>query len=198
MRPLALLCALAGLVAAPLAAQARVDIRIDLGSQTMHVTAPDGTQHRWAISSGRSGFRTPTGVYSSKRLARMHYSAKYDDAPMPHSIFFSGGYAIHGTGAVGMLGRPASHGCIRLAPGNAARLFAMVQRSGARIAISGAAPAGDGRAFAQRRGRPRIASIDDDEPAFAARPRGRGLGPGFYDAPILWRIDGPAPGWRLR
>jgi hypothetical protein len=72
----------------------------------------------------------------------MHYSRKYHMSPMPHSIFFRGGYAIHGTYAVGALGRPASHGCVRLAPGNAAKLFAMVQKEGARISISGS-PAGN-------------------------------------------------------
>jgi lipoprotein-anchoring transpeptidase ErfK/SrfK len=56
----------------------------------------------------------------------MHYSRKYDNAPMPHSIFFKGGYAIHGTNHVGMLGRPASHGCVRLSPANASILYAIV------------------------------------------------------------------------
>lgn len=74
-------------------------------------------------------------------LQRMHYSKKYHNSPMPHSIFFRGGYAIHGTGAVSQLGRPASHGCIRLAPGNAARLFQMVKAEGASIHISGSPPA---------------------------------------------------------
>jgi len=67
----------------------------------------------------------------------MVHSAKYNNAPMPHSIFFYGQYAIHGTGAVGALGRPASHGCIRLSPANAATLFAMVQAQGAQIRIEG-------------------------------------------------------------
>jgi single-stranded-DNA-specific exonuclease len=38
----------------------------------------------------------------------MVHSAKYGNAPMPHSIFFYGQYAIHGTNAVGALGSPAS------------------------------------------------------------------------------------------
>lgn len=133
-----------------LPAQARVDVRIDLSSQTMQVRGPDGEQYRWAISSGKSGHRTPTGVYSAKRLAKVYHSRKYDNAPMPNSIFFRGGYAIHGTNAVRALGAPASHGCIRLAPGNAAKLFAMVKQSGARIAISGTAP-DDGRVYAAKR-----------------------------------------------
>jgi L,D-transpeptidase-like protein len=72
------------------------------------------------------------------------YSAKYNNAPMPHAIFFYGQYAIHGTNAVGALGRQASHGCVRIAPGNAAALYAMVQAEGASISISGVAPHSSG------------------------------------------------------
>ncbi len=70
----------------------------------------------------------------------MHYSRKYHMSPMPYSIFFAGGYAIHGTYATAYLGRPASHGCVRLSPENAATLFHMVQAEGARISISGSPP----------------------------------------------------------
>ncbi len=70
----------------------------------------------------------------------MHRSRKYNNAPMPHSIFFHGGYAIHATTEVAKLGRPASHGCIRLSKANAAKLFEMVKADGAVIAINGAAP----------------------------------------------------------
>ena len=120
-------------------AAAAVDVQVNLSSQTMRVTSNRGETYVWPVSTARAGYVTPRGVYRAQSLARMHYSRKYDNAPMPHSIFFRGGYAIHGTNAVGSLGRPASHGCIRLAPGNAARLFAMVrQEGGARISISGA------------------------------------------------------------
>ncbi len=114
-----------------------VTVNVDLSSQTMHVTSAAGESYTWPISSGRSGFNTPQGNYRSQRLEKMHYSRKYDMTPMPHSIFFRGGYAIHATNAVGALGRPASHGCIRLAPANAARLYQMVRSEGARIAING-------------------------------------------------------------
>ena len=82
---------------------------------------------RASISSGRKGFRSPNGVYRPTRLEKNWYSRKYGGA-MPHSVFFRGGYAIHGTTAVGALGRPASHGCIRLHPANAAKLFALTQK----------------------------------------------------------------------
>lgn len=129
-----------GFFAALQPAAARVRIDVDLSSQSMHVESLGGS-YDFPISSARAGFSTPRGVYRAQRLARMHYSKKYHNSPMPHSIFFSGGYAIHGTGAVGQLGRPASHGCIRLSPANAATLFQLVTEEGARIAISGSPPA---------------------------------------------------------
>lgn len=122
-------------------AQAGVDVRVNIAAQRMSVTTSDGEVHNWAISSGRKGFRSPNGVYRPTRLERSWYSRKYGGA-MPHAVFFRGGYAIHGTTAVGALGRPASHGCIRLHPANAAKLFALVKKHGAgqtRIALNGAA-----------------------------------------------------------
>lgn len=121
------------------AAQAGIDVQIDLAAQRMQVTTSDGEAYNWKISSGRKGFRTPTGVYRPIRLEKSWYSRKYDGA-MPHSVFFHGGYAIHGTTSVGALGRPASHGCIRLHPANAAKLFALVKKHGygqTRIALNG-------------------------------------------------------------
>jgi hypothetical protein len=115
----------------------------------MTVAEDGAVTHRWSISSGRIGYRTPNGVYRPQRLARMHYSRKYGLSPMPHSIFFRGGYAIHGTGELRRLGRTASYGCIRLSPGNAAQLYSLVQaygRSDTRIAISGSATVVDGGA----------------------------------------------------
>jgi lipoprotein-anchoring transpeptidase ErfK/SrfK len=120
-------------------AGARVRIHIDLSSQTMHVESARGV-YSWPVSTARAGYVTPRGYYSATSLQRMHYSRKYDNSPMPYSIFFRGGYAIHGSYATGALGRPASHGCVRLAPGNAAVLYQMVQAEGASIAITGSPP----------------------------------------------------------
>lgn len=131
---------LAGLASA----QAGIDIRVDIASQRMRVTTTDGEVHNWAISSGRKGYRSPNGVYRPTRLEKNWYSRKYGGA-MPNAVFFRGGYAIHGTTAVGALGRPASHGCIRLHPANAAKLFALVKKHGSgntRIALNGSAPDG--------------------------------------------------------
>ena len=108
-----------------------LQVNVDVGGQNMQVYADGRLIHRWSISTGRDGYDTPGGTYRPQRLEREWYSKKYDNAPMPHSIFFSGGYAIHGTNDTRRLGRTASHGCIRLAPGNAARLFGLVQDYGA-------------------------------------------------------------------
>ena len=83
----------------------------------------------WKVSTGKSGFDTPIGAYKPTRLSIDHYSKEYD-APMPFAVFFKGGYAIHATEAVARLGKPASHGCIRLAPANAAMFFDLVDAYG--------------------------------------------------------------------
>jgi len=124
--------ALVGLFMMASTAQATVSVRVDISSQTMSVSVDGWPYATWRVSTARSGYWTPRGSYRPFALKRMHYSRKYDNSPMPHSIFFKGGYAIHGTGYVRYLGRPASHGCIRLAPGNAARLFSLVRQHGFR------------------------------------------------------------------
>ena len=108
-------------------AAAETDIIISKSKQRMIVHSSEGS-YSWPVSTARRGYYTPTGVFYPYSLQPMHYSRKYDNAPMPHSIFFSGGYAIHGTPHVGNLGRPASHGCVRLSPSNAATLYGIVSR----------------------------------------------------------------------
>ena len=131
---------IAALIVAPLAAQAKVRISVDLSSQRMNVQSDSGASYSWPISSARSGYSTPRGTYHPTSLQTMHRSKKYHNSPMPHSIFFAGGYAIHGTYAVGALGSPASHGCVRISPANAATLFSLVRSEGAVINIFGSAP----------------------------------------------------------
>ena len=116
------------LVASPAAADLRAEI--DLSDQRLRVYVNGWLRHEWKISTARRGYRTPVGNYRPIRLERTCYSRKYDLAPMPYSVFFHGGYAIHGTTEIRSLGRPASHGCVRLHPNNAARLFELVQRHG--------------------------------------------------------------------
>jgi lipoprotein-anchoring transpeptidase ErfK/SrfK len=104
--------------------------RIDISSQTMTVKRHGRVIFTWPVSTARSGYVTPRGTYRPQRMYRMWYSRKYDMSPMPYSVFFRGGYAIHGTNAVRRLGRPASHGCVRLRTANAARFYAMVKEFG--------------------------------------------------------------------
>jgi lipoprotein-anchoring transpeptidase ErfK/SrfK len=107
-----------------------ITARIDISEQTMSVYVNGFPRYSWAVSTGRKGYRTPVGTFRAQRLARSWYSRKYDNAPMPHSIFFKGGYAIHGTVHIKSLGKPASHGCVRLHPANAAALFELVRQMG--------------------------------------------------------------------
>ena len=124
------------MIAAPAVCEARVQISVDLSTQTMSVNASNAS-YAWPISSARDGFVTPRGTYGVESLQSMHYSKKYHNSPMPHSIFFHGGFAIHGTYDLANLGRPASHGCVRISPANAATLYALVQQEGATIQIVG-------------------------------------------------------------
>lgn len=112
------------------AAQASVLVAVDRDDQMMRVYVEGNLVYVWPVSTGRMGYRTPAGRYSPTSLSRMHYSRRYDNAPMPYAIFFRGGYAIHGTYAVSRLGGEASHGCIRLHTANARELFHMVQDYG--------------------------------------------------------------------
>ena len=107
-----------------------VVVNIDISDQSMSVRVNGWPYGYWAVSTARSGYHTPRGSYRVTRMAKVYFSKKYDNAPMPNSVFFYGGFAIHGTYHIKALGRPASHGCVRLAPANAARLYALVQQYG--------------------------------------------------------------------
>jgi lipoprotein-anchoring transpeptidase ErfK/SrfK len=122
------LAAVLSLVTLP--ASAGVVVHISNATQRMHVSVNGRPMYSWPVSTARRGYRTPAGNYRVRHMARMHYSRLYNMSPMPYSMFFRGGYAIHGTYATGRLGRPASHGCVRLAPGNARALYGLVQRHG--------------------------------------------------------------------
>ena len=113
-------------------AQAMGQIRteIDLSEQRLYLFVDGRLTNRWPVSTARRGYRTPVGRFHPIRLERSWYSRKYDWAPMPHSVFFLGGYAIHGTTEIKRLGRAVSHGCIRLHPSNAAQLFNLIKQVG--------------------------------------------------------------------
>jgi hypothetical protein len=123
---------LAGLLAfAGPAGASNVVIAIDKAAQRMAVTVDGKQEYLWKVSTGTGG-APRAGTYRPQRLEKSWFSRKYDMSPMPHSIFFHRGYAIHGTYHISRLGGPASHGCVRLHPANAATLFALVREFGMR------------------------------------------------------------------
>jgi lipoprotein-anchoring transpeptidase ErfK/SrfK len=126
------LVALAGLVLfATGAAQANVSISIDKNAQQMTVAVDGVERYHWPVSTGIPSYETPNGSFRTFRMEQDHYSKEFDDAPMPHSIFFTKiGHAIHGTDSEGRLGTPASHGCVRLSRAHAATLYDLVQKEG--------------------------------------------------------------------
>jgi lipoprotein-anchoring transpeptidase ErfK/SrfK len=111
-------------------AAASVVVHIDRSRQKMEVMVDGEPRFLWRVSTARRGYITPPGTYHPEMLARSWFSRRYYNSPMPHAIFFHGGYAIHGTYDIAQLGGPASHGCVRLDPGNAAILFGLVVREG--------------------------------------------------------------------
>lgn len=135
---LALVC-----LAAP--AGAAVLISVDKSAQRMTVSVDGVKKWNWPVSTGRSSYSTPAGSFTPFRMEEDHRSVEWDDAPMPHSIFFTReGHAIHGSLEVKRLGMPASHGCVRLSPENAASLFALVKAEGVsktKVVIEGTEPA---------------------------------------------------------
>jgi lipoprotein-anchoring transpeptidase ErfK/SrfK len=113
-----------------LASANKVVAKVDISDQTMQVSVDGRPTFVWKVSTAGRGYVTPTGSFKPTRMHEMWYSRKYDNAPMPHSIFFHGGYAVHATPHVKRLGRPASHGCVRLHPDAAADFFQLVKAFG--------------------------------------------------------------------
>jgi hypothetical protein len=125
-------------------AKADVLITVDKATQRMSVSVDGQPRYAWSVSTGKAGHETPVGTFTPSRLVKDHASKEWDNSPMPHSIFFTHrGHAIHGSNATRSLGRTASHGCVRLAPSNAAKLFALVRSEGmanTRVVIRGDEP----------------------------------------------------------
>lgn len=184
--------ALTGLVlttALPLPASAEVLITVDKSEQRMTVTVDGQQRYTWPVSTGVESYDTPSGAHRPFRMERTHFSREFDDAPMPNAIFFTGqGHAIHGTNHTRQLGNAASHGCVRLAPKNAATLFGLVKSQGmasTRVVIEGSGPVmasrrNDGFRSASRRRR------DDDDGVMPAGMRmERERGDRYYDPPQI-------------
>ncbi len=156
MRIRHILPALAVLVAAgfSVSAQANVLISIDKSSQQMTVDVDGSTRYVWPVSTGAPGHDTPSGQFKPFRMEADHFSKEWDDAPMPHSIFFTmQGHAIHGSSHLKAIGTPASHGCVRLEPKNAAVLFALVKQqkmANTRVVLTGETPVTTGVPVARR------------------------------------------------
>ena len=111
--------------------KAAVLVYIDKTNQQMTVSLDSVETYRWPVSTGRAGYSTPSGTYAATSMNEVWYSKEYDNAPMPHSIFFmKDGHAIHGSFEVKNLGKPVSHGCVRISPQNAAILYELVQENG--------------------------------------------------------------------
>src|SRR6202167_1886350 len=151
MRPAALLPAslIAAALALPLASVAHADIviNIDKNAQQMSVSVDGAPRYTWPVSTGRPGYDTPNGTFKVNRMDADHFSQEWDNAPMPHTMFFDmRGHAIHGFFDVKHLGLAVSHGCVRLAPANATVLFNLVKAEGmanTSVTITGHTPGGD-------------------------------------------------------
>ncbi len=158
----------ASVLAAP--TQAAVLVTIDKSAQQMTVSVDGRPLHQWPVSTGKAGYDTPNGKFKAFRMERDHFSKEWDEAPMPFSIFFTQkGHAIHGSLDTKRLGSPASHGCVRLLPANAEKLFALVQQEGVlntTVVLTGVAPSG-APAVARRAPRP------EAEEAYAQPQYGR-------------------------
>jgi hypothetical protein len=135
------MCVFVGVAAAALSVSASAEtvVTISKSQQRLAVTVDGAELYRWPVSTGRRGLDTPSGTFRPIRFERKWYSRKYDMSPMPYSVFFHGGYAMHGTYEKRRLGHPASHGCVRMLPVNAATLFDLLRKQGkgnARIVVT--------------------------------------------------------------
>jgi hypothetical protein len=138
----------AAILATGTPATAGLLITIDKAQQRMIVAKDDMPLYDWPVSTGQRGYDTPDGMFQPFRMEAEHFSREWDDAPMPHSIFFTQiGHAIHGSFDIKRLGRPASHGCVRLHPDNAAILYKLVRAekmANTRVVLTGSIPGGPG------------------------------------------------------
>ena len=124
-------------------------VNIDKATQRMTVFVDGVQRYDWPVSKGQAGYSTPSGTYTARSMNEIWYSKQWDNAPMPHAVFFTKeGHAIHGTNEVKRLGRPASHGCVRLSPQNAATLYALVKENGldnTQVILVGLTPGGESK-----------------------------------------------------
>lgn len=154
-------------VTAPRPASADILVNISKTSQRMSVLVDGTARYNWLVSTGTKRHTTPNGVYKPEWLAKKWRSRQYKNAPMPHSIFFYRGYAVHGTTDIKRLGKVASHGCVRLHPANAAKLYSLVQKQMAntRLVVSDDIIEAPGEAPTKKPNRHVAENIVSEEPA---------------------------------
>ncbi len=132
-------------------------INIDKTRQRMRILLNGVEKYKWPVSTGRPSYFTPSGSYTGTSMNEVWYSKEWDDAPMPHSIFFTkDGHAIHGSYEVKKLGKPVSHGCVRISPKNAATLYSLVAKNGIKntqVVLTGFTPGGEGKVASSARSR---------------------------------------------
>ena len=211
MRPAAPAALLpAALIAAALAiapafpASAAIVVNIDKSTQSMSVAVDGAPRYVWPVSTGRPGYDTPNGTFKVNRMDADHLSQEWDNAPMPHTMFFDmNGHAIHGFFDVKHLGQPVSHGCVRLSPQHAQTLFALVKAEGmanTTVVVSGRAPARQGPAMARRNAPVEYSAADPMQiaPGYDEPPPGYGqpyygqqnYGQQYYGQPQPYYYDG--------
>jgi L,D-transpeptidase-like protein len=179
---------LAAALALPCAAPVHADVlvSIDKSTQRMSVAVDGETRYVWPVSTGRPGYDTPNGTYHPFRMEADHFSKEWDDAPMPHSVFFTKiGHAIHGSLDTKHLGSAASHGCVRLSPDNASRLYALVEAEGLKettVVIAGQTPIATADAARRRAA-----------PAEAAASEPLDIGPGYGQQDGAYYAQQPPP-----
>ncbi len=146
------------------AAQAKVSITVDKDAQMMTVAVDGVDRYHWPVSTGNPSHETPNGAFRTFRMEADHFSKEFDDAPMPHSIFFTKiGHAIHGTESERSLGLPVSHGCVRLSRANATTLYALVEQQGVlntTVTLTGSSTV----ALARKRGNTAVARAEPVQP----------------------------------
>src|SRR6516165_8323454 len=158
-----------------------VVINIDKTKQEMTVLVDGVEKYHWPVSTGRAGYSTPSGTYTTTSMNEIWYSKQWDNSPMPHSIFFmKDGHAVHGSYEVKNLGKPASHGCVRISPENATTLYALVEENGlanTQVVLTGVTPGGEFKsarapAHAQAQADPGSSFSPFDAPNYYNGPQG--------------------------
>lgn len=182
--------------AATAEAGSKILVNIDKSEQHMTVFVDGIEKYSWPVSTGLRGYSTPSGNFTASSMNKIWYSKQWDNAPMPHAIFFTkDGHAIHGTAETKNLGHAASHGCVRLAPKNAEALFGLVKANGldnTTVVLAGVTPGGEAKVAKQQRAYPRYGEADGGwfGPGQGYYPPPRQRRRGYYqpyDAPPWFR-----------